>query len=432
MNVDHPRGLSPDYDALVLDDRVHGDIYRSAEIFEQEMERIFHRGWVYVGHESELPEPGDYRTSWVGRHPIILSRDEDGQIHALINRCRHRAATVCQAERGSSHVFRCPYHGWTYRNNGNLIGVPYEDGYGPDFDRSERGLTPVPDLAAYRGFLFARLTEDGPSLESHLGKPAMEQIDLFCDLSPTGAIDLRAGTHRYGYDGNWKLQVENSIDGYHPNFTHQAFLQLTQQQVGLKMTVFEGGSSGRNRDLGGGHTLLDSREFARTDPLAERRLELIQHMAKPYWEALVKRHGETRAEELLRINGTHMNIFPNLVILQYQVRVVRPVRVDRTEIHVQPALLAGVPEAINTMRLRMHEQFYGPAGGGNPDDLEMFERVQTGLGASLDPWLHIGRGLHREERSSDGTLVGQMTDEVAQRGILGHWRDVMRDDGEGG
>ncbi len=415
------------YAHLVQPDRVHGDIYLDPDIFEQEMERIFHRGWVYLAHESEFPEPGDFRTSWVGRQPIILTRDEKRQVHVLLNRCTHRAASICQAERGNARLFQCAYHGWSFRNTGELAGVPYADGYGPDFRKEDFGLRSLPRVDSYRGFLFGSVQPTGITLREHLGAPVMEQMDLVCDLSPSGHIDLSAGTHRYGFDGNWKLQVENTIDGYHPNFTHQAFFKGVKQRMGMNMTLFEGSSGGFNRDLGNGHTLLDSREFTRTDPLSQRRVDMIKLMAKPYYEALVDRHGEAHAEDLLRFNGTHMNIFPNLMLLQNQIRVVRPIHVGRTDIHVQPALLQDVPDVINTMRLRMHEQFYGPAGGGNPDDAEMFERVQVGLRASVDPWLFIGRGLHRERQDSDGTRYGQMTDELSQRGILHHWRDLMLD-----
>ncbi len=208
-----------------------------------------------------------------------------------------------------------------FRSDGALVGVPYESGYGPDFPKEDFGLHRVPRVAAYRGFVFGSLAPQGASLDEHLGEPVKRQIDLFCDLSPTGRTHLRSGTHRYGYDANWKLQVENSIDGYHTNFTHQAFPGLTQRRTGLSIDLFEGGPLGLNRDLGNGHTLLDRRAYSRSDPGTARRVAMVKQLARPYWEALVQRHGEARADET------------------------------------------------NTLRLRMHEQFYGPAGGGNPDDL---------------------------------------------------------------
>ena len=105
-----------DFDSLVQEDRVHGDVYLRPEIFELEMDAIFTRGWIYLGHTNEIPEPGDYKLSWMGRASVILTRDESGQAQAMFNRCRHRAATVCQAEQGNANFFRCAYHGWTYDN----------------------------------------------------------------------------------------------------------------------------------------------------------------------------------------------------------------------------------------------------------------------------------------------------------------------------
>lgn len=255
----------------------------------------------------------------------------------------------------------------------------------------------------------------------------MEQFDLFCDLSPLGALIARSGTNKYGYDANWKLQMENSIDGYHPNFAHQAFFHVLQQRFGTKIDLFEGGSEGQARDLGRGHSMLDSRAYNLASPQTRQSLELLKlaPWGKSYWEAMVARHGERRAEEVIRIGGTHMHVFPNLVVLQNQVRTIRPVNVDRTEVYLNPVLLAGAPDELNTMRLRRHEAFYGPAGGGVPDDIEMFKRVRTGLECTVAPWIRFERGLHREKTDADGTRYGQMTDEVPQRAMWRHWKHLM-------
>jgi hypothetical protein len=119
-------------------------------------------------------------------------------------------------------------------------------------------------------------------------------------------------------------------------------------------------------------------------------------------------------------------VFPNLVFIGVQIRGVQPVSVAETEVFLYPTLLKGVPIEVNAGRLRGHEAFYGPSGMGGTDDVDMFERVQIGLGVQLDPWLLFARGLHREQRDVDGTLVGQMTDEVTQRGIWRQWKKVMR------
>jgi phenylpropionate dioxygenase-like ring-hydroxylating dioxygenase large terminal subunit len=129
----------------------------------------------------------------------------------MLKRCRHRGNTVCEEERGNSHFFRCQYHGWTYANTGDLIGVPIPSGYGPEFDKRDYGLARVARVGIHRGFVFASLAVDGMPLDEYLG-PAREMIDMFCDLSPVGEVELRAGTHKSAFRGNWKFV---GMDGYH-------------------------------------------------------------------------------------------------------------------------------------------------------------------------------------------------------------------------
>jgi fatty-acyl-CoA synthase len=173
------------YEDLVQADRIHGSLYTDPRIFADELERIFSRGWVFVGHESEIPTAGDFVTREVGAQPVILVRGPGGEVSVLLNRCAHRGTAVCTAARGTTRVFTCPYHGWTYDLGGALAGVPYPGAYDGPLDRSGRGLARAPRVARYRGFVFASLSPDGVSLEEHLG-PAARLIDRACDLSPEG------------------------------------------------------------------------------------------------------------------------------------------------------------------------------------------------------------------------------------------------------
>lgn len=415
-----------DYDALVEEDRVHGSVYTDPDIFAEELEKIFYRGWVYIGHASEVPEPGDFRLKKIGRQSVIMVRDGSGQVQLLLNRCRHRGATVCQTERGNAKFFRCAYHGWVYRNNGDLAGVSYEDRYDASFRKEEYGLLKVPRVEIYRGFVFGSLSPVGVTLDEHLGQPTKEQIDLFVDLSPEGEIDARTGVHKYGYKGNWKLQIENAMDGYHPNFAHQTFFDMIQKRTGLKITdLFASDSIGLTRDLGNGHVMLDYHDYNRANSGRMQAVLPTSSGAQIYKEAMENKHGKERAEDLIMAGGTHMFVFPNLIFIGVQLRVVQPVNAAETEVFLYPTLLKGVPPEMNATRLRGHEAFYGPSGMGAADDLELFERVQTGLQVQLDPWVLFARGLHRERQDTDGTLIGQMTDELTQRGIWRHWKKVM-------
>lgn len=410
-----------DVSALAADDRVHRDIYVDPRVFELEMERIFATTWVYVAHTSEIPEPGDYKTTTIGRAPVIVTRSEDGGIHVLYNRCSHRAATVCQDPCGNSSYFRCAYHGWTFRNDGGLIGATFSDGYGPGFDKSRFGLTALPRVDSYRGFIFASMAAEGPSLTDHLGH-AKEFIDLRCDAAPGGELLLRSGTHRYSYPFNWKLQLENGVDAYHGNFVHQGYFNripaMSQVQFATARSV------GVSVDLGNGHGLLDSR-----DDLGDL-LGMASSFgpgAEEYRRRLLARVGEDRFAELQRSTGEALNlsVFPNLLLIGVQVRVVFPRAVDYTEIELYPTFLAAAPEEYNEARLRAHEGFYGPAGGGAPDDLEIFRRVAAGIAVPDVEWVDLSRGLHRERVEPDGRRVGHVTDEVPQRAFYRQWRRQM-------
>jgi phenylpropionate dioxygenase-like ring-hydroxylating dioxygenase large terminal subunit len=418
---------SVDYEGLVKSDRIHGRVYTDPAIFDAEMATIFERGWAFVGHESEVPQPDDFRTTNIGRHPLIMARDRDGAVHVVFNRCTHRAATICQADDGNAAFFRCAYHGWTFRNSGQLVGVPYPKGYGSDFDKSEFDLAKPPRVDSYRGFVFASMSPDGPSLDDHLGPLVKAQIDLFMDLSPTGEIECTAGVNRFTYKGNWKFQLENTADFYHVNMLHRSLLDVLEEMRGMRIDdMSDENSPARNVSLGGGHTMMDigpynasKRNFVRDSVLRGAGPQA------DYVESLEEAYGPERTEELMIAGGTHLAVWPNLGVLAGMIRRIRPIAVDRTEVILTPALLKGVPDDVNAARLRGHEAFFPPAGMGGSDDQEIFERMQVGLQASHDPWLFIGRGMHREVVQPDGSVTAQVTDELNTRAIFRQWRDVM-------
>ncbi len=417
----------PDFSALIQRDRVHGSIYTSPVVFEAEMARIFHRTWLCVGHEGEIPENGDYRVTRLGRQSVIMVRASDGKVRVVMNRCRHRGVAVTEKETGNTRVFPCPYHGWVFGNDGALLTVPDSDGY-DNLDFAEYSLTPVPRLETYRGFVFASLSPSGPTLTEHLGR-ARAYIDLFVDVSPSGGLDVRGGVNKTTYRANWKFI---GMDGYHPNFTHKTVYDLRQSRAPAGMTesakgpAFTAESDNVTRDLGNGHAMLD------VYPLRKATYGKYLHSMQgtpgwdEYYSAMVQAHGQQRADEILVWAGDpHLGVYPNLQLINSQIRIIRPVAADQTEVLMFVALLKDVPDVINTLRVRNHESFYGPASQGSPDDAEVFERNQTGLSAEVEPWVLLARGLHRERVDTDGSIVGHITDETTQRAQLKQWKSWM-------
>ena len=406
----------PNIDELVHEDRVHRRVYTDPAIFEEELRRIFSRVWVFVGHESEVPYPGDYRTTLIGRQPVILSRHSDGQVYVLYNRCMHRGAIVCREETGNSKHFRCIYHGWTYRNDGTISGIPFRHAYPPDFDLSSLGLMRVPRVASYRGFVFTSLAPEGESLTDFLGG-AGRYLDFLVDRAPAGEIEVRSGVQKYEFPGNWKLQIENFMDHYHPPFAHESALSSNPNIAGSNRT--DGSKDGEDGaiTLGfpTGHTIVDfGPKVGWKNPPAD------------YLAALEASRGPERARELVS-RQYHVALYPTVLMQSssQSYRVVRPVAVDRTLVFDYPYRLKGAPDPLNDERVRDLSWWASATGTGQPDDMEVFMRVQEGLQAERPEWVLIARGLHREKMGPDGERIGGSTDELTLRAQFRYWKRLM-------
>jgi phenylpropionate dioxygenase-like ring-hydroxylating dioxygenase large terminal subunit len=422
-----------DFAHLVRDGAVHSAIYTDESVFEAELQRIFYRDWVYLAHESEVPRRGDYCTKWIGRQQVIVVRDSDDEVHAFFNRCRHRGTALCNAESGNADFFRCPYHGWTYNNRGKLVAVTYPSRYETEFDKDELGLAPLPRFGEYRGFLFGSVSADGPDLLEHLGRTT-HYIDLFLNGSPSERVELRAGASKSLYRGNWKFV---GMDGYHVNFVHKTVLDIEEERFrgsdyvrGMRNSDK---SPNESWDLGGGHSrlnlaLTDRVEIGRESTAAVAGGIPDTDAGRSYFQAMIERWGgrENAEQAINNARDVHLHVWPNLQLIGSQVRVIRPLSAGLTEVIGYPAMLADVPDEINEKRLRAYEWFNGVAGFGGPDDTEIFERNQIGLACDNEPWLVVARGMAQAERREDGTIVGNITDEVPQRAQLRRWIEDMR------
>jgi len=399
---------------------VHTDIYMSPEVFDAEMRSIFERGWIFVAHESQVPEAGDYKTASMGAQPVVVSRHEDGRIYVLLNRCRHRGTVVCRAEVGHSNFFRCPYHNWGYANNGALVGMAMSHGWPEDFDKSGWGLRRVPRVESYRGLVFASLAEEGPSLTEHLA-PVRKYIDAWMDRSPVGAITVLPTAHKYPYAGNWKWQAENGHDGYHGNYVHESWqrvLERANEAPVREIRKFR--ADGCTRGFVNGHGLLE--RPGGLNPASSWTGRMMTKFPE-YADAL----REAYDEEYIDFVSARRNIyvFPNLYLFDTQLRVINPISVDSTEVYLYVYGLDGVPDDLNKNRYRAHERFYGPSGFGAPDDVEIFVSNQTGMRARGVDWALLSRGMHRETVNEDGERVGHSTDETPVRALYREWKRWM-------
>ncbi len=430
-----------DWDELVQEDRVHRALYTDPAIFAQEMTRIFGGAWVYLAHESEIPNANDYITRKMGLRPIIVTRDSNGALRALYNRCTHRGTTLCRNEKGNSRSFQCPYHGWNFLNTGKLRGVPWADGYSADIKDPKFNLAQVPRVESYRGFIFGTLNRKAPSLLQWLG-PITRPIDEWLDRNPGGKV-IVCEANRFKYKGNWKLAYDNSSDGYHVIYSHRSLLEMENRLIdeGDKGMAFYKNSPDSLamyvQYMGNGHHFKDKRPNLQARPGGLWAIE-SSHPGMEHAEQSLRAKYGARAESLLDLAGSepvNINIFPNLSLLGNHIQVFQPVSVDETDavwygtrIEDVNGDIGDALPVINALRMRTQEGF---PNFGEVDDIANFEQIQRGLACVEDEWIYMNRGHGlpgRIKHNPDGTISAPATDEIFMREYIKEWKRIMKDD----
>ena len=399
---------------LIVDDsergvfRYHRSSLTSPRILELEEERIFDRCWLYLGHESEVERPGDYRRRTVAGRPLFFVRSRDDQVRVFLNTCPHRGALICRHDEGNARVFQCFYHAWTFSTSGELVGTPDTAGYSEGFDRAEMGLRSPPQVDSYRGFYFVSFNEHIEDLRTYLAG-AREYIDLVADQSEVG-MKVSRGFNKYTVRSNWKLMVENSIDAYHLMPVHRTYFEYLSDLIGdtpeeNRMNALGNWHPGPVRALGNGHSVgvargLAGRTVAHWHPLfGEDTKEEIAGIR----ERLVERFGEERAYRIA--NTDHfLLIFPNLLINDFSftfIRVFDPAAPDSTDVTAWS--LAPAEHSLNLLARRLENfvTFQGPGGFATPDDVEAVESSQVGFQAREMEWSDVSRGMHRRASGID-------------------------------
>ncbi len=411
---------------LIIDDRrrgifrVHRSSMTSIDLFQREQEQIFNRCWLYLGHESEVRSPGDYRRRTVAGRPLFFARGKDGQVRVFLNSCPHRGALICRRDTGNAEVLQCFYHAWSFNTNGELIGVPGEDAYGPYFDRSELGLKEPPRVESYRGFFFVSFNSYVDDLVTYLAG-AKDYLDLIVDQAEVG-MRVVPGSNKYTMKANWKLLVENSLDGYHLVPTHQTYLDyissLGTDDSGESMATRLPGVA---RALGNGHCVIETaarngRPIAHWHPLfGEDSKEPMTRVR----QRLVEKYGEERA---YRMADTSRNliIYPNLVIndiMAITIRYFEPLAPDNMNVTAWHLVPMEESEATLSNRVDSFLTFLGPGGFATPDDVEALESCQAGFRATETEWSDISRGMLRPAQSAD---------ELQMRGFWRQWHANMQ------
>ncbi|WP_299909916.1 benzoate 1,2-dioxygenase large subunit [uncultured Paracoccus sp.] len=385
-------------DGIVQDDPENGifrarrDMFTDEELFELEMKHIFEGNWIYLAHESQIPNPNDYFTVNMGRVPVVITRDKTGQLHALVNACSHRGAMLCRFKRANKATFTCPFHGWTFANTGKLLKVkdPQGAGYPEQFDcDGSHDLTKVARFESYRGFLFGSLNPDVSSLEEYLGE-ARKMIDMVADQSEEGLEVLR-GSSTYTFDGNWKLQAENGADGYHVSAVHWNYVATTARRGKETEDKIKANDASKWAKQKGGFYSFDNGHLLLWTVWADPSNRPLY----PHREELVQKYGEAKADWMISYLR-NLCLYPNLFLMDQfssQLRVFRPISVDQTEVTIYCIAPKGESAEARTRRIRQYEDFFNASGMATPDDTEEFRATQRGYaGGRFAKWNDLTRG----------------------------------------
>jgi phenylpropionate dioxygenase-like ring-hydroxylating dioxygenase large terminal subunit len=422
--------------ALVRDDAVHRDVYTHPELFDLEMERLWASAWVFVGHDSQVPNAGDFYTVNVARQPLLMVRGSDGTVRVLLNRCAHKGAKILGAGSGNcGKVLRCSYHGWTYGLDGSLRTVPVKSGYADTgFSGSEaaRGLTVLASVAIYRGFVFARLSRKGLRFEEYFGE-SLSSIDNLADRSPLGRLEVAGAPLRYMHNSNWKMFVENLNDTMHPMVAHES-------------------SAGTARDL-----WRDQPADAPKPMIIEQFLPFVSnyeffdkmgvkiyenghsytgvsfsihssYAALPeYAVQMEAAYGAERARAILGESRHNTVYYPSLTVKGaiQTIRVVRPIAADRTLIESFVLRLAGAPPALLERSATYNRLINAPTSVVGHDDLYCYRAIQEGLAADGNEWVSMHRNYSDREKAGGLAGTHNGTSEVPMRGQFRAWIAAM-------
>lgn len=422
---------------LVEPDRVHRHVYTSQEIFDQEIESIFETTWVYCGHESQVPNLGDFYSVTIGRQPMVMVRGEDNQIHVLYNRCPHRGVQVCGSRHGNSgKSLVCSYHAWSFHLDGRIKAIPLKSGYDGTkltMDNPDCSMKAAARVDQYRGFVFASLRDDGVSLQDFLGD-ARIAFDDMCDRSPLGEVEVVPTCHRVMQHSNWKFFMENQLDALHPSVTHQSTgvsasrIEAQLKKAGKDVPLyyhylsafaspFDKWDSVQTINLPRGHGILQGYMGLRpTDP---DTLEYEALMEKAY--------GKEKTEEFLSRSIHHVLVYPYLSVQSplQQLRCLRPVAPDKTLSEIWHFRLKGVPDAIYRRSLWYYNLVNSPSTMVNADDLENWTRGQNGLKSQGGDWVSFHRNYGGDTVTDGTTYSNNGTSEAVMRSQFSAWSEYM-------
>jgi phenylpropionate dioxygenase-like ring-hydroxylating dioxygenase large terminal subunit len=424
-------------EALVRPTEVHRDVYVDAEIFALEMKHLFANTWMFVGHDSQAANPGDYFATEIGKQPVVMVRHTDGHIHVLYNRCAHKGTKIVSDRTGNTgKFFRCPYHAWTYKTDGGLLGIPLRKGYEDtrlQNSAAAGGMARVGAVRNYRGFVFARLAHEGPNFKNFFGE-SMCSIDNMVDRSPEGQLEVAGPPLRFMHRCNWKVLVENQTDTCHPMVAHES-------SVGTAVRILEQSQPAEDAPKPMAMQVItpfmSSYEFfeemgIRTWPNGHGHTGVhhsihSDYSAIPdYYQKMTEVYGVDKTQAILRENRHNTIYFPNIMVKGpiQQLRIFIPIAADKTLVESYIYRLVGAPDQLLERTAMYNRLINAPTSIVGHDDLEMYERAQQGLMSDGLQWVNLQR-LYQGDENFEETSIANGTTERQMRNQFDAWKKYM-------
>ena len=421
----HHDGNGGHYKAFIDLERgtVDRRIFSDDEIYKTELERIFARAWNFMCHESQIPKPGDFFRTVIGEDSVIATRDRQGQLQVLLNTCSHRGSAVCRAEMGNARSFMCPYHGWTFDLAGNLIGVPGKDEfYAGQLDTKEWGLRKAAKVESYKGFVFATMDPEAPSLHDYLGVVGRMGLNM---AAAQGDIEVVDGVQKFRIGCNWKFAVENVFDWYHAPASHASAAVtgfVPRRAFNDAQHVVALGEYG--------HAISGPR----LTPEIIEGLKQAGGIVPPLDESWRGRPGALdELPSFIADTRGHPNIFPNLWVALSGTQLC--LRVPRgpscTEIWWFTLIDRNLPPEKKSARLARTNHTFGPAGFLEQDDGENWVNSTLATQGTLSrqrPFnltMQLGRGAVRQDVSGAHYIEGGPVNEHGQLWTYQAWAEWM-------
>ncbi|MCH9693606.1 MAG: aromatic ring-hydroxylating dioxygenase subunit alpha [Gammaproteobacteria bacterium] len=421
-------------DGFVAPTKINRRVYTDEKIFDLEMERIWGKAWLFIGHESQVPEAGDYTTLNIGRMPIVMVRDKALKVHVLHNRCGHKGAKLVDKPCGKIGGFRCCYHGWTYRLDGKLLGVPHMTGYeetGFNKDDPQYSMQKLAKYESYRGFVFATFDSNAPDLRAWLGG-AGDVLDNLCDRSPEGEVEVAGGVLKYEHECNWKMFIENLNDTMHPMVVHRSVVDAANSFISTlpedsphrdeAEIIPPFGASYENFEATG----ITGFRYGHHYDGGKSSIHANYSVDPEYEAAMIAAYGKERTREILTFNTHNTLYYPSLTIKSaiQNIRIVRPVSVDRCVVETWSFRLKGAPDSM-LQRTILYSRLINSNGSMvGPDDLTAYFRMQQGLQSTASEWVEMHRNYGSDEDLGD-RWTNKGTSDLDMRSQYGAWRHYM-------